>query len=205
MRRRAAGGLGRRTVLAGTAGIGMGSLLGTGGIRTVLAASPDDGQRVYDFTLTSIDDKPMPLKAYAGHPLLIVNTASFCGYTYQYEALQRVWERFRRRGLVVIGLPSGDFANEEYGANDEIKTFCQTRFDIDFPMTAKVHVRGPGADPIFLWLRRELGDGPGPLWNFHKYLVDAEGRAVASFPSALDPDNPEILAAIEHLLRPQAG
>jgi glutathione peroxidase len=160
------------------------------------AADPDP----YRLSLVGIDGEPLPLGQYRGKPLLVVNTASLCGFTYQYDALQTLWERYRDRGLVVLAVPSGDFGGQEYGSNAEIKEFCETRFDLDFPMTEKVHVKGPDAHPLFVWLRQELGEAAAPRWNFHKYLVDGAGRAVASWPSAVEPTAPELTGAIERVL-----
>ncbi|MCS6780123.1 MAG: glutathione peroxidase [Geminicoccaceae bacterium] len=157
------------------------------------------------FAFTSIEGEPLPLERFAGRPLLVVNTASLCGYTYQYAALQRLWARYRDRGLVVLGVPSNDFGNQEPGTAQQIKTFCETNFDVDFPLTDKVSVRGPGSHPLFAWLRRELGEAVGPRWNFHKFLIGPDGRAVAAWPSRVEPDAPEITAAIERLLPPAGG
>jgi glutathione peroxidase len=130
----------------------------------------------------------------------VVNTASRCGFTYQYAGLQRLWSDYRERGLVVLGVPSNDFGGQEPGTNEQIKTFCEVNFDVDFPMTEKVRVKGPGAHPLFAWFRAELGEQAGPRWNFHKYLLDPEGKVVASWPSSVEPDAPEVRAAVERLL-----
>jgi glutathione peroxidase len=158
----------------------------------------------FAFAFTAIEGGPLPLARYAGRPLLVVNTASQCGYTYQYAALQRVWERYRGRGLVVLGVPSNDF-RQETADNAAIKTFCQANFDADFPLTERVGVRGPASHPLFAWLRAELGEATaGPRWNFHKYLIAPDGRAVAAWPSGVEPDSPEVTRAIEELLPPPA-
>lgn len=168
----------------------------------VLAASPAsaDGRGAHTFTFTSIEGEPLPLERFAGRPLLVVNTASLCGFTYQYAALQRLWQRYRDRGLVVLGVPSNDFGSQEPGSNAQIKTFCETNFAVDFPMTEKVSVRGPASHPLFAWLRSELGESAGPRWNFHKFLIGPDGRAIAAWPSGVEPDAPPITAAIERLL-----
>ncbi len=157
----------------------------------------------FAFSFTAIEGDPLPLARYAGRPLLVVNTASQCGYTYQYAALQRLWERYRGRGLVVLGVPSNDFRQEAAG-NAAIKAFCEANFDADFPLTEKVAVRGPGSHPLFAWLRGELGESAGPRWNFHKYLIAPDGRAVAAWPSGIEPDSPEVVRAVEALLTPAA-
>lgn len=170
--------------------------------RSAGGATAESTMNVYAFDLPSIDGGRLRLADFAGKALLIVNTASLCGYTYQYEGLQRLWSDYKDRGLVVLGVPSGDFAGEEYATNGEIRHFCTTRFDVDFPLSEKVHVRGRDADPLFAWLRATLGDGPGPMWNFHKYLIAPDGRPVASFPSAMEPGDPAIVAAIQRVLPP---
>jgi glutathione peroxidase len=152
------------------------------------------------FTFTSIEGDALPLAAYAGRPVLVVNTASMCGYTYQYAALQRLWSTYRERGLVVLGVPSNDFGEQEPGSSAEIKTFCEVNFDVDFPLTEKVPVKGAEAHPLFSWLREQLGPGAGPRWNFHKFLIGADGRALRSWPSSVEPDSAEIRTAVESLL-----
>jgi glutathione peroxidase len=161
-------------------------------------AASDRG--AFAFAFTSIEGEPLPLERFAGRPLLVVNTASLCGFTYQYAALQRLWERYRDRGLVVLGVPSNDFGGQEPGSSQQIKTFCETNFDLDFPLTEKVQVRGPGSHPLFVWLRQELGERAGPRWNFHKYLIGPDGSALAAWPSGVEPGSPEIAAAVERAL-----
>ncbi len=173
-------------------------LLATGVISAPTKAA--DGAGAHAFWFTSIEGAPLSLADYAGRPLLVVNTASLCGYTYQYAALQRLWSAYRDRGLVVLGVPSNDFGGQEPGTTAEIKTFCEVNFDVDFPMTEKVHVAGEGAHPLFVWLRAQLGPAAGPRWNFHKYLIAPDGRAVASWPSSVEPDAPAIRAAVESML-----
>ena len=135
-------------------------LLATGVISAPTRAA--DGERARTRSaFTSIEGEPLPLASYAGRPLLVVNTASMCGYTYQYAALQRLWAAYRERGLVVLGVPSNDFGGQEPGSAAEIKTFCEVNFDVDFPLTEKVHVKGEASHPLFTWLRQQLGRPPG--------------------------------------------
>lgn len=154
----------------------------------------------HEFAFTSIEGDALSLADYAGRPVLVVNTASMCGYTYQYAALQRLWSTYRARGLVVLGVPSNDFGGQEPGSAAEIKTFCEGNFDVDFPLTEKVHVKGSDAHPLFVWLRAQLGPDAGPRWNFHKYLIGADGRALRSWPSPVEPDSTEIRNAVESVL-----
>jgi glutathione peroxidase len=163
-------------------------------------ATAGEASGAFNFGFTSIEGEPLPLSAFAGRPVLVVNTASMCGYTYQYAALQRLWAAYRERGLVVLGVPSNDFGGQEPGSAAEIKTFCEVNFDVDFPLTEKVHVKGEASHPLFAWLRQQLGPQVGPRWNFHKYLIAPDGRAVAAWGSSVDPDAPEITAAVEHVL-----
>jgi glutathione peroxidase len=132
--------------------------------------------------------------------VLVVNTASLCGFTYQYTALQELWEGYRERGLVVLGVPSNDFGGQEPGTEAEIKDFCEVNFAVDFPMTEKQQVRGAGAHPFFHYIGEELGPDAAPRWNFHKYLVTPDGRLAGAWPSRVEPGAPEIREAIEAAL-----
>lgn len=154
----------------------------------------------HDFTFTSIDGGSLPLSQYKGKVVLVVNTASFCGFTYQYEGLQKLWERYRDSGLVVLGVPSNDFGNQEPGTEAEIKAFCEVRY-IDFPLTAKVRVKGADAHPFYKWAARSLGAGAAPRWNFHKYLIAADGTLVTHFSSAERPGSEAVAQAVEALIR----
>ena len=165
----------------------------------VIAAAPAV-KSAYDFKMTAIDGKPLPLSKYKGQVMLVVNTASFCGFTPQYEALQKVHEAYKAKGFTVLGIPSGDFKNQEYGSNKEIAQFCESKFGIRFPMTEKADVVGPNAAPFYQWAAAELGADNAPKWNFHKYLVGRDGKLIAAFPSKVTPDDPQVTAAIEKAL-----
>jgi len=143
------------------------------------------------------DDSPQDLCRYAGRVLLVVNTASKCGYTPQYEALETLHARYAKRGLTVLGFPSNDF-NQEPSDNRAIADFCFNTYGVKFPMFAKTTVVGQTAHPFYAALAR--ASGSAPRWNFHKYLVDRSGRVVASFPSAVDPLDRSVTARIEQLL-----
>ena len=160
------------------------------------AASPS----AHDIAFTSIDGDPLPLSAFAGKAVLVVNTASLCGFTYQYAALQDVFDRYRERGFVVLGVPSNDFGQQEPGKEAEIKQFCEVNFDIDFPLTEKQSVKGEQAHPFFRHVAKRLGEDNLPRWNFHKYLIDPEGRLVGAWPSKAEPAGAEITGAIEKAL-----
>ena len=143
------------------------------------------------------DEKPQSLCQYSGRVLLVVNTASFCGFTPQYEGLEKLYARYRERGLVVLGFPSNDFAQEK-GSNKEIADFCENTFGVKFPMFGKSAVRGSDANPLFRQLAQQTGRTPA--WNFHKYLVGRDGKVVASYGSRTRPDDPELLRALEQQL-----
>ena len=141
------------------------------------------------------------MSGFAGKTVLVVNTASLCGFTYQYEGLQKIWERYRDRGLVVLGVPSNDFGQQEPGEAAAIKQFCEVNFNIDFPLTTKQHVKGGDAHPFFRRVGAVLGEDRLPRWNFHKFLVDPDGRLVDAWPSETEPGSAEITEAIERVLR----
>lgn len=144
------------------------------------------------------DEKPQPLCQYAGKVLLVVNTASQCGYTPQYQGLEALHTRYAARGLVVMGFPSNDFGRQEPGDAKEIAQTCFNVYGVRFPMFSKIAVVGPNAHPLYASLAQ--GAGAPPRWNFHKYLVDRQGRVVASFPSAVTPEDPRLTAELEKLL-----
>ena len=189
--------LGRRAVL-------LAPLSGLAGAALAQAAR-SASMSGYDFAFTSIDGKPLPLAQYRGRPLLVVNTASFCGFTYQYEDLEGLWKRYRDRGLIVLGVPSNDFGQQEPGSAQEIKQFCESRYAVDFPLTEKQQVVGPEAHPFFRWIAAELGDAGVPRWNFHKYLVGPDGSLVGAWPSSVRPTDPVVTAEIDRLLVAKPG
>jgi glutathione peroxidase len=161
------------------------------------AANGGAAATAHDFAFTAIEGEPLPLASFKGKTVLVVNTASFCGFTRQYAGLQEVWERYRDRGLVVLGVPSNDFGGQEPGSEAEIKKFCEVNFDVDFPLTEKERVVGPDAHPFYRWAAEQLGPAAAPRWNFHKYLVGPDGRLVAWFPTKTEPTAPEVSEAVE--------
>ncbi|MEL6212704.1 MAG: glutathione peroxidase [Pseudomonadota bacterium] len=172
--------------------------------------APDAGKRAsgetkrahtaYDFTLTAINGAPMPLSKYEGKAILLVNTASLCGYTDQYGGLQALYETYSKRGLVVIAAPSNDFGGQEPGAEAEIKAFCEVNFGVRFPLAEKVTVTGATAHPVYLWAREALGAENAPRWNFHKYLIGRDGALIAAFPSNVTPMSRTLRDAVEAAL-----
>jgi glutathione peroxidase len=158
---------------------------------------------VHDFSAATIDGAAKPLKDYAGKTLLIVNVASQCGLTPQYAGLQKLYEHYRGRGLEVLGFPCNQFGSQEPGTEAQIKTFCESRFGVTFPMFAKLEVNGAGRHPLYAHLTTQATqpDGPGDIqWNFAKFLIDKQGSVVARFPPTTAPDAPELTSAIERTL-----
>jgi glutathione peroxidase len=151
-----------------------------------------------DRSMDSLLDQPTSLCQYAGKVLLVVNTASECGYTPQYEGLEALYRKYQGRGLVVLGFPSNDFGGQEPGSNKEIAAFCVNQYAIDFPMFSKTSVRGASANPLFAELTKKTGSAP--RWNFHKYLIDRSGQQVQSFDTRVEPHDGKLVAAIERLL-----
>jgi len=181
--------LGRRAILALAGGLAMMGVMGMTG--TAQAAN------AYDFGFTAIEGSPLKFDAYRGKTVLVVNTASMCGYTPQYKGLQALWEKYKDKGLVVLGVPSNDFGGQEPGSAKEIKEFCEVNFAIDFPMTTKEPVKGPNAHPMYKWLAEQKGE---PKWNFHKYLIGTDGKLIDAYGSKVAPDSPELATAIEKAL-----
>jgi glutathione peroxidase len=144
------------------------------------------------------DEAPQKLCQYAGKVLLVVNTASYCGFTGQYEGLEALHAKYQARGLVVLGFPSNDFGQQEPGSSKEIADFCFNTYGVKFPMFSKSVVRGQQASPLYTALAKATGHSP--QWNFHKYLIDRNGRVLASFASKVEPDSPGLVAAIEKAL-----
>jgi glutathione peroxidase len=154
----------------------------------------------YDFSFTSIDGDPLPLSTFKGKPVLVVNTASKCGLTPQYEGLEKLWSDYKDKGLVVLGVPCNQFAGQEPWPEDEIKGFCVTNYAVDFPMTSKVDVKDAGRHPFYAWAEDKLGESAVPVWNFHKILIGADGEAIRAFGPRTDPLDAEITAAVEKAL-----
>lgn len=154
----------------------------------------------HDFVFERIGGGSLPLADYRGKAVLVVNTASQCGFTPQYADLQALWERNRERGLVVLGVPSNDFGAQEPGDEAAIAAFCTERYAVDFPMTGKVRVIGGDAHPFYRWIAETVGEDAAPRWNFHKYLIDGDGELVAMWPSSVEPLSPEIREAVDAAL-----
>lgn len=154
----------------------------------------------FDFEFKGIDGETLALSNFKGRPVVVVNTASECGFTPQYADLETLWRRYRDRGLVVLGVPSNDFGAQEPGEEAEIKEFCESTYGVDFLLTAKQKVVGGDAHPFYRWVVAELGEGAAPQWNFHKYLIGPDGALAGLWPSKVGPLDPAVIAAIEELL-----
>ncbi|HKF26099.1 MAG TPA: glutathione peroxidase [Candidatus Acidoferrum sp.] len=158
---------------------------------------------IYDFTVNSIDGEPTALARYQGQVVLVVNVASRCGFTPQYAALEKVYEKYRDRGFVVVAFPANNFGGQEPGSDKEIKTFCSTRYNVTFPMMAKVSVKGDDKTPLYRFLTDKPANpqtGGEIQWNFTKFLVGADGKIVARFEPNVTPDDPKVIVAIEQAL-----
>ena len=154
----------------------------------------------YDFKFNDLDGTELNLSEYKGKVIVIVNVASQCGFTKQYEDMQSIWEEYQKKGLVMIGVPSNDFGSQEPGNNKEIKTFCETKFGISFPMTEKVSVKGDKAHPFYVWAHKNYGKAAVPKWNFHKIIVNREGKIAETFSSITNPSSKKFRKVIENLI-----
>jgi len=154
----------------------------------------------HDFSFKSIDGKPLPMKNFAGKPVLVVNVASFCGFTPQYRDLQKLYETYGPKGLVVLGVPSNDFGAQEPKSEADIARFCETNYGVTFPMTDKQKVVGMDAHGLYRWISGEAGEAAAPKWNFHKYLIDKNGKLAGAWPSRVGPLAPEITGAVQMAL-----
>ena len=154
----------------------------------------------HDFAFQSIDGGALPFSSFKGKAVLVVNVASQCGLTPQYSGLEALWKAKKDKGLVVLGVPANNFGAQEPGSETEIKTFCETRFGVDFPMTAKQDVIGQSAHPMYKWLAGELGEDAAPKWNFHKYLINKDGTIGGVFGPRTTPDDAAMNAEIDKAL-----
>lgn len=167
-------------------------------VTTALASA---APALYDIPLKDIDGKDTSLKAWSGKVLLIVNVASRCGNTRQYQGLQELYTKYKDKGLVVLGVPCNDFGKQEPGTNAEIKEFCSTEYKVTFPMLDKVHVKGPEQHPLYTALTGEKGAFPGNVkWNFGKFLIGRDGTPLKRIEPGTQPDDPAVVAAIEQAL-----
>jgi glutathione peroxidase len=158
---------------------------------------------VYDFTLNSIDGQPTPLSTFKGKVVLLVNVASRCGFTPQYAGLESLYEKYKDRGFVIVGIPANNFGGQEPGTNQEIKTFCSAKYHVSFPMMGKVSVKGSDITPLYAFLTDKSAhpDTGGEIgWNFTKFLVGPDGKVIARFDSKVEPESEEVTSAVEKAL-----
>ena len=157
---------------------------------------------VYDFSEKSIDQSPTSLGQYKGKVLLIVNTASLCGYTPQYAGLESLYRKYKDQGFTIVGFPANNFGKQEPGTNAEIKTFCKRKYDVSFPMMSKISVGGSDIDPLYKYLTDDSSKTGGPIkWNFTKFLIGKDGTVLARFESAVTPNDPAVTSAVENALK----
>jgi glutathione peroxidase len=168
-----------------------------------LAGAMTEASSIYDFQVEDISGRPVSLKEYRGKVLLIVNVASRCGYTYQYEGLEALYREYAGRGLVVLGFPANDFLRQEPGSNEQIKAFCTLNYGVSFPMFAKIHVRGRQAHPLYRFLtdkRTNPRFGGGITWNFNKFLISRDGAVLDRFATKEEPGGERVRRAVERAL-----
>ena len=159
-----------------------------------------ENKKLYDIEIESITGEIISLSKYKGKTIFLVNVASNCGFTKQYDDLQKLWEKYREKDLIVIGMPSNQFGGQEPGSNTEIKDFCETNFNINFPMTSKQDVKGENAHEIYKWAKISYGKSAVPKWNFHKILINNEGIIVDTFASFTNPMSKKVISKIEKIL-----
>ena len=154
----------------------------------------------YDFKFKDLDGSQLSLSEYKGKVIIAVNVASQCGFTKQYEDMQDVWKKYQSKGIIMLGIPSNDFGQQEPGTSKEIKNFCEAKFGITFPMTEKVSVKGPDAHPFYLWAKDNYGKSAIPKWNFHKIIIDKSGKIADTFSSITNPSSKKFIKVLEKLI-----
>ena len=169
----------------------------------MLTSSAFAASSVHEFTLPSIDGAPAPLSAYKGKTVLIVNVASQCGYTPQYTGLEALYKKYKNQGFVILGFPANNFMSQEPGTDEEIKTFCSTKYNVTFPIFSKISVKGDDIHPLYKFLTSKDTNpdfGGDIKWNFSKFLVDKNGKIIARFEPAVKPESDPVIQAIEKAL-----
>ena len=154
----------------------------------------------YDFQFKNLNGSNLNLSKYKAKIIVVVNVASQCGFTNQYEDMQKIWEKYQDKGVIILGVPSNDFGNQEPGNNKEIKDFCEAKFGISFPMTEKVSVKGSEAHPFYIWARENHGKSAIPKWNFHKIIIDKNGKIAETFSSITNPSSKKFIKILEKLI-----
>ena len=160
----------------------------------------DNSKILFDFKINSISGDELSLSDFKGKTVLLVNVASNCGFTKQYDDLQKLYDNYRDKGFVVVGIPSNQFGGQEPGKNSEIKDFCESNFNITFPMTSKYDVKGENAHPIYIWAKETYGNSTVPKWNFHKILINKDGKVEDTYASFTKPMSKKIVKKLEQIL-----
>ena len=160
----------------------------------------ENSNTLFDFRINSISGDELNLSDFKGQTLMLVNVASNCGFTKQYDDLQKLYDNFKDKGFIIIGIPSNQFGAQEPGTNSEIKDFCETNFNITFPMTSKYDVKGENAHPIYLWAKETYGKSTIPKWNFHKILINKDGKVEDTYASFTNPTSKKIIKKLEKIL-----
>ena len=164
------------------------------------AVSGEYNKLAYDFNFNDLDGSLLKLAEYKDKVIVVVNVASQCGFTKQYEDMQEVWEKYQQKGIVMLGVPSNDFGNQEPGNSEEIKNFCEANFGITFPMTEKVSVKGENAHPFYKWAKKNYGNSAVPKWNFHKIIIGKNGKIEDTFASITNPSSKKFINSLEKAL-----
>ena len=154
----------------------------------------------YEFNFNALDGSSLSLAEYKNKIIVVINVASQCGFTSQYEDMQKIWEKYKDKGFVMIGIPSNDFGGQEPGSNSEIKNFCEAKFGITFPMTEKVTVKGSEAHPFYIWAKKNHGKSAIPKWNFHKIIIGKNGKISETFSSITKPSSKKFVHTLERLV-----
>ena len=154
----------------------------------------------YAFKFNDLDGQELSLNTFTNKVIVVINVASQCGFTKQYEDMQKIWEKYKKKDVIILGVPSNDFGKQEPGSSDEIKNFCESKFGITFPMTEKVSVKGESAHPFYIWARENHGKAAIPKWNFHKIIVGRDGKVIDTFASITNPSSKKFIEAIEKAL-----
>ena len=154
----------------------------------------------YDFKFNDLDGSELNLNEFKDKVIVVINVASQCGFTKQYDDMQKVWDKYQDKGVIMLGIPSNDFGKQEPGSNEEIKNFCEAKFGITFPMTEKVSVKGENAHPFYIWARENHGKSAIPKWNFHKIIIGKDGKVLDTFASMTNPSSKKFIKAIEKAL-----
>ena len=160
----------------------------------------DGNKLAFDFKFNDLNGASLNLSEYKGKVIVVINVASQCGFTNQYEDMQNLWEKYQSRGLIILGIPSNDFGKQEPGSSEDIKNFCEAKFGISFPMTEKVSVKGPTAHPFYIWARENHGKSAIPKWNFHKIIINKDGKIAETFTSITNPSSRKFIRALEELI-----